>query len=189
MPTGEDPIPDFDGLRERHERIMEHLIPYPEEGGGKSSSTTSALAPSSTQEERTFDFNDLSAATPSSYTTTATASSHSGQRWGRPLDRSLGIRPQFNLDSAERLLTTFRENMLPHYPVVMLPPGADVRALARDAPFVLLAVLAVTSYSAASPQGHGLYDDEFRKVLGLRFVASSERSLEMLEGLLIYCAW
>lgn len=60
--------------------------------------------------------------------------------------------------------------------------------MARSAPFVLLAILAVSSY-ASSPQGHSLYDEEFRKVLGLKFVTASERSLEMLQGLLIYCAW
>lgn len=53
---------------------------------------------------------------------------------------------------------------------------------------MLLAILAVASYST-SPQGHSLYDEEFRKVLGLKFVTASERSLEMLQGLLIYCAW
>ena len=100
---------------------------------------------------------------------------------------NLGIKPQFNLDSAAKLLESFRE-MLPHMPCLVLPENLDVRLLARKSPFVLLAILAVTSCSS-SLQGHSLYDEEFRKVLGLKFVAGGERSLELLQGILIYCAW
>ncbi|KAJ2969630.1 hypothetical protein NUW58_g9941 [Xylaria curta] len=100
---------------------------------------------------------------------------------------NLGIKPQFNLDSATKLLVSFRD-MLPHLPCLVLPEDADVRSLARNSPFILLAILAVTSCSS-SLQGHSLYDEEFRKVLGLKFVAGGERSLELLQGVLIYCAW
>ncbi|GJC82840.1 hypothetical protein ColLi_05678 [Colletotrichum liriopes] len=67
---------------------------------------------------------------------------------------NLGLKPQFNLDSAEKLLRTFRV-MLKHFPCV----------------------------------GHTLYDEEFRKILGLKFVVGSERTMELLQGLLIYTAW
>jgi len=53
---------------------------------------------------------------------------------------------------------------------------------------VLLAILASAS-GCRTVQGHGLYDEEFRKVLGLKYVAGGERCLEMLQGLLVYCAW
>lgn len=99
-----------------------------------------------------------------------------------------GIQPQFNLDSATALLSLFREGMLPCFPVTDLPADASVPALARARPFVLLAILAVASGSK-SLQGHNLYDEEFRRVLGLKFVSGGERSLELLVGLLIYCAW
>ncbi|RYP11314.1 hypothetical protein DL764_000132 [Monosporascus ibericus] len=173
MPADEDPAVHFNSLREHHERIFEDLVPSPEveedegEGGGE-----------------IFSLDDLSRT--SSSMTTASSSARSSRRQV-PLGE-LGIQPQFNLDSAERLLATFRDTLLPHCPSVVLPDGADVRSLARDMPFVLLAILAVTSCSA-SLQGHSLYDEEFRKVLGLKFVTSSERSLEMLQGLLIYCGW
>lgn len=38
-------------------------------------------------------------------------------------------------------------------------------------------------------QKHALYDDEFRKALGLKYGSGGERSLELLQGILIYCAW
>jgi hypothetical protein len=60
--------------------------------------------------------------------------------------------------------------------------------MAQTRPFVLLAILAATS-GLQSLYGHNLYDEEFRKILALKFVAGGERSLELLQGLLIYCAW
>lgn len=95
--------------------------------------------------------------------------------------------PRFNLASAESLLTFFH-SMLPRFPCILLPAGATVRSLAATKPFVLLAILASASGSRTL-QGHRLYDAEFRKVLGLKFVAGGERCLELLQGLLIYCAW
>lgn len=100
---------------------------------------------------------------------------------------SVGLKPQFNLDSASHLLDCFRK-MLPHFPCIVLPPDATVPSLSKTRPFVLLAILSVAS-GAGSLQGHTLYDDEFRKILGLKFVAGGERSIELLQGLLIYSAW
>ncbi|OIW31326.1 hypothetical protein CONLIGDRAFT_573489 [Coniochaeta ligniaria NRRL 30616] len=102
---------------------------------------------------------------------------------------SLGVRPQFNLDSAEKLLAEFESRMLLHFPAVVQAQGEfSVPKLAQTKPFVLLAILAAASGSRTL-QGHSLYDEEFRKVLGLKFVASGERSLELLQGLMVYTAW
>ncbi|POR36871.1 Uncharacterized protein TPAR_02937 [Tolypocladium paradoxum] len=96
-------------------------------------------------------------------------------------------KPSFNLSSAESLLESFR-SMVNYFPCIVLPPDASVPHLAATRPFVLLAILAAASGSRTL-QGHSLYDDEFRKVLGLKFVAGGERSLELLQGILVYCAW
>ncbi|OBR02204.1 Zn 2cys6 transcription factor [Colletotrichum higginsianum IMI 349063] len=115
-------------------------------------------------------------------------SSGSGSGSGPSISISnLGLKPQFNLDSAEKLLQTFRI-MLKHFPCVVLPPDATVMSLSKTKPFLLLAILSTASGSSAL-QGHILYDEEFRKVLGLKFVAAGERTLELIQGLLIYTAW
>jgi hypothetical protein len=101
--------------------------------------------------------------------------------------QSLSVKPQFNLDSAEKLLQSFR-GMLAFFPCYVLPDDATVASLARRSPFVLLAILASASASRTL-QCHTLYDEEFRKVLALKFVAGGERSLELLQGITIYCAW
>lgn len=101
---------------------------------------------------------------------------------------TIGIQPQFNADSAATLLESFRSVQMKQFPVIHIPEDATVASLAREQPFVLLAVLAAASNSR-SLQGHSLYDEEFRKILGLKFVAGGERSVELLLGLVIYVAW
>lgn len=165
MPAEEEPSGNFDELREQHERYIDDLVPSTDEEDSVMSSSAGA----------TFSFGSLP--TPSS-----TASSGGV----RPLV-NLGIKPQFNLDSAEKLLQTFRR-MLSCCPFIVLDDSADVRSMARDSPFILLAVLAATS-SSTSLQGYSLYDEEFRKVLGLKFVTGGERTLELLQGILVYCSW
>jgi len=109
-------------------------------------------------------------------------------RSSRQTVASLGVQPQFNLDSAQNLLDTFRTSMLSYLPCTLIPEDATVTSMATERPFVLLAVLAAAS-SSRTLQGHSLYDDEFRKILGLKFVAGGERSIELLQGLVIYVAW
>ncbi|KAK4239154.1 hypothetical protein C8A03DRAFT_14436 [Achaetomium macrosporum] len=101
---------------------------------------------------------------------------------------SLRLQPQFNLDSAEKLLETFREVMLSHFHCVVVSESDTVASMAKERPFVLLAVLAAASGSRTL-QGHSLYDEEFRKILGLKFVAGGERTLELLQGLVVYITW
>ncbi|KAI8957560.1 hypothetical protein F5Y11DRAFT_339244 [Daldinia sp. FL1419] len=170
MPADEDLHDNFDALREKHERFIDGLLPSSEDESNEDPALLSLSGEG-------FNFNDLSDPTPS-----GTAARNTS----RPVS-SLGIKPRFNLESAEKLLESFRA-MLSSSPCIALPEGADVRSLARDMPFVLLSLLAVTSCST-SLQGHSLYDEEYRKVLALKFVAGGERSIELLQGIMIYCSW
>ncbi|KAI1067830.1 hypothetical protein LB507_010550 [Fusarium sp. FIESC RH6] len=157
VPTQPEVDENFDDLRESHAQFIESIFP-------------------------TDSDTDLSSFQDSPLTSLPTpSSSHT-----HPI-QSLHAKPQFNLDSAESLLVSFR-GMLAHYPVIVLRPDETVASLAATKPFVLLAILAAASGSRTL-QGHSLYDEEFRKVLGLKFVAGGERSISLLQGILIYCAW
>ncbi|KAJ3577729.1 hypothetical protein NPX13_g2835 [Xylaria arbuscula] len=193
MPAEQEPSDDFERLRQDHERILEDLVlnDDEEETMPEGGEVIANILGGSVPESKAFNFNDMSSTPSVSLSGTSSSWTESspggmGVQNKRPL-MNLGIKPQFNLDSAAKLLMSFRE-MLPHMPCLVLPENLDVRLLARKSPFVLLAILAVTSCSS-SLQGHSLYDEEFRKVLGLKFVAGGERSLELLQGILIYCAW
>ncbi|KAH9889222.1 hypothetical protein F4778DRAFT_754425 [Xylariomycetidae sp. FL2044] len=225
MPASEYPIPDFDQLRDRHEQHIAELVPafYSDEESDDCPSSNSTPMEDDDDDDMAMSPKPVSAApsnaSHSSFASPSSSNSNSKSKSKSkskplhqhqpttttrttPLSHHLGLKPQFNLDSASRLLSAFRETMLPHCPFVVLddeqrpsnPDGAgisgpeEVRSLARDRPFLLLAVLAVTS-SSGSLQSHSLYDDEFRKVLGLKFVAGGERSVELLLGLLVYCCW
>ncbi|GJN81286.1 hypothetical protein PLIIFM63780_004819 [Purpureocillium lilacinum] len=152
---------NFDTLRESHAQFIEKLFPEDDDAVSMSDLTTTS-------------FGGGLQTPPSS-----SAHSHSIQDFQG--------KPSFNLASAESLLKSFR-SMLQFFPCILLPPDATVSHLAATRPFVLLAILAAASGSRTL-QGHSLYDDEFRKVLGLKFVAGGERSLELLQGILIYCGW
>lgn len=116
-------------------------------------------------------------------TTTPVASSAAHHR----SIQSLYTQPTFNMVSAQSLLETFR-SMLAYCPFITLPTEATVSQLSVTKPFVLLAILASASGARNLP-GHSLYDEEFRKILALKVVVSGEQTIELLQGLLIYCIW
>ncbi|TGJ81148.1 hypothetical protein E0Z10_g7604 [Xylaria hypoxylon] len=189
MPVLEVPTDDFETLRQQHERILEDLVlnssgdDEDEQQGGEDSTRPIG---SNLGGQQTFSFNDMTSSPSVSLSGAESSAGLPAIQKSKPM-LNLGIKPQFNLDSATKLLTLFRD-MLPHMPCLVLPENLEVRSLARNSPFMLLAILAVTS-SSSSLQGHSLYDEEFRKVLSLKFVANGERSLELLQGILIYCSW
>jgi hypothetical protein len=151
----------FETLRESHQAAIGKL--FPDHDGDGDAEDMSPFADS----VRSFR------------TPTSSSQSHS--------IHDLHTKPSFNVASAESLLRSFH-SMLRYFPCITLPEDTAIRQLAASRPFVLLAILSSTSGSKTL-QGHTLYDEEFRKVLGLKFVAGGERSLELLQGILIYCAW
>lgn len=95
--------------------------------------------------------------------------------------------PLFDVASAEALLNSFRSTVS-YLPFIKLSSDTTLSHLNATKGFVLLAILTVAS-GATTVQKHALYEDEFRKALSLKYVAGGERSLELLQGVLIYCAW
>lgn len=160
IPGRQDIDENFEMLRTSHAQFLDNLFPDP---------------PDAPEQQRLSDM-PLSSASPAASSSTH---SHSIQ--------DLHAKPTFNLVSASSLLDTFR-SMLTFCPLIALPHDATVTELSASQPFVLLAILAAASGSRTL-QGHNLYDEEFRKVLALKMVAGGEQSIELLQGILIYCLW
>ncbi|KAI5455770.1 hypothetical protein BGZ63DRAFT_397914 [Mariannaea sp. PMI_226] len=99
----------------------------------------------------------------------------------------LRIKPTFDQTSRESLLSNFR-SMLTYFPFITLSPEVSIRELTLSQPVVLLAILSATS-SLQTPGTRSSYDAEFTKELAIRYVTNGERTLELLQGILIYCAW
>ncbi|KAI6364315.1 hypothetical protein MCOR31_007485 [Pyricularia oryzae] len=178
---------NFDMLRDSHEAMVDRLFPpdSPPATTAPTSSSSACTRDPTWSPSFTNTTSSSAAATSPSSSSTSKAAHTAASAWSGPLRR-----PQFNLDSANSLLATFRDDMSLFFPVFSVPDGATVPDLARDRPFVLLALLAAASGSRTALRGGGsLYDEEFRKILGLKFVAGGERSVELLVGLLVYSAW
>lgn len=95
-------------------------------------------------------------------------------------------RRQISLGEAEDLLSSFRSKS-GFFPYVDIPEEATVPSLSRKSPFLLLAIL--TSSSIRYPKLYPQIDHEFRRVLSSKVIVEGKKSLDFLQGLLIYIAW
>ena len=93
---------------------------------------------------------------------------------------------KLDLRDAERLLSAFRHKA-PLFPFVTIPEDATVSSLSRTSPFLLLAILTVAS-GMDTPLNCQM-DQEFRRILSAKVVVEGQKSLDFLQGMLIYIAW
>jgi hypothetical protein len=87
---------------------------------------------------------------------------------------------------AETLLSAFRHKA-PLFPFVVIPDDATVSSLSRTSPFLLLAILTVAS-GMDTPLNYQM-DQEFRRILSAKVVVEGQKSLDFLQGTLLYIAW
>jgi hypothetical protein len=88
---------------------------------------------------------------------------------------------------AERLVATFRLDLVPKFPFVLLAQDETAARISDREPFLFLCIMAATMGSA-----HPLLTivtEEIMKHVTLRIVTRSERNLELLCGLLVHSAW
>lgn len=97
------------------------------------------------------------------------------------------IQPRkLDLSEAEKLLSAFRDKA-PLFPFVNIPDNATVSSLSRSSPFLLLAILAVAARKD-TPLNYQM-DHEFRRILSEKVVVEGQKSLDFLQGLLLYICW
>ncbi len=115
-------------------------------------------------------------------------SSHSSRTTPQTLPQQPAIMPprKVTLDQAERLLSTFR-GMSTYFPFIQIPTESNVPSLSRTSPFLLLAIL--TTASIGEPTLYHQIDHEFKRILSSKVIVEGRKSLDFLEGLLIYIAW
>lgn len=83
-------------------------------------------------------------------------------------------------------LSQFHE-MCSYFPFVIVPSGATIGSLLQSRPFLLHAVLAVASSSSVQLQS--VLEKSFRLALLRRNMLEGEKSMDLLQGLLVYLAW
>lgn len=85
----------------------------------------------------------------------------------------------------QMLVDTYR-TMSDYFPFVTLPKDCSFRDLLQQRPMLMFAVLTVASYDSVLLQL--TLSREFRKVVTVK-VMNGEKSLDLLQGLLIFIAW
>jgi hypothetical protein len=94
--------------------------------------------------------------------------------------------PEIDASRVQTLLSRY-ESLTSYFPFVVLPLGWTVRTMLQNHPFLALGIL--TAMSAADVSMHRRLDAELRRVLGEKVTGNGERSLDILQGLLVYIAW
>jgi len=90
------------------------------------------------------------------------------------------------IDQAEELLQEFHR-MKPFFPFIVVPEEATIKSLSRNSPFLLLAMLCAASAKDIQLVHH--LDHEFKRVLSEKIICEGRKSLDFLQGLLVYIAW
>lgn len=90
------------------------------------------------------------------------------------------------LPEAEELLKLYQKKAS-SFPFVHIEATATVPSLARTSPFLLLAIL--TSASIGDLPLYHQLNHEYKRILSSKVIVEGKKSLDYLQGLLIYIAW
>lgn len=92
-----------------------------------------------------------------------------------------------NVRDPESLLQMFRERMAEQFPFVIIPPEVKAYDLSHDNPFLLKTILMAASIQDVKAQS--TIAEDVMQYLSLHLLHRSEKSLDMLQGLLVFMAW
>jgi len=90
-------------------------------------------------------------------------------------------------DTASALLKEFGDSFIQSFPFVVVLSTTDAHALRMNSPFLFLAIMTVTTYR--TPAILRCLHQELKEQIATRIVRRSHKSLEILQGLLIYGSW
>ncbi|CRG91264.1 Protein SOGA2 [Talaromyces islandicus] len=91
------------------------------------------------------------------------------------------------MESAEALLSTFKTQMIPHFPFIVIYSHETAEYLRKEKPFLFLAILSAASFADMPLQR--LLGNETKRFIASRMVLNGEVSFDLLQGLLVYLAW
>lgn len=90
-------------------------------------------------------------------------------------------------DLAEEFLNDFKEKYQASFPFVVVPEHMSLDMLRRERPFLLLSVLTCAAQNQFKLQD--ALELELRESLGRKVHVLGEKSLDLLQGVLVYLAW
>ncbi|OAL30291.1 hypothetical protein AYO20_08769 [Fonsecaea nubica] len=90
-------------------------------------------------------------------------------------------------EECESLLNDYRRMSSNHFPYVLLPEACTVATLIEERPMLAQAIFISTTWR--TPARQSALKDKFLKDLGEMYFVRSERSLDLLQALLVYFGW
>ncbi|KAH0831781.1 hypothetical protein AYO21_06305 [Fonsecaea monophora] len=87
----------------------------------------------------------------------------------------------------EKLFSDFRTQMNVHFPFVVIPPQTTAVALREEKPFLFRACITVAAQ--AEPSLLRQLADDLMRYIGEHMLMKGEKSLDLLQGLLVFSSW
>lgn len=89
--------------------------------------------------------------------------------------------------TADALLQEYKDSYVSAFPFVIVPTSVNGKAMRQSQPFLFHAILTVTAYRNVGLQL--TLADKLKEQISLRVINHSHKSLELLQGILLFTAW
>ncbi|KAF7592129.1 hypothetical protein BBP40_000677 [Aspergillus hancockii] len=89
---------------------------------------------------------------------------------------------------ASEAFNRYVEHMAPHIPTVVFPPGTKMEDIRTTKPILLHAIVS-TAVGTIQPELQLPLVDDFYKVIAERIVVKGEKSLDLVQAILVTCNW
>lgn len=93
-----------------------------------------------------------------------------------------------SLKEAEECFVRFTEAMLPHFPVVVFPPGTTASIVRRTRPILFLAILGAASGHLGERIRKALVEEAMRTYADRMFM-SGDKNLDLVQAIQVSAAW
>ena len=113
--------------------------------------------------------------------TSASPSLHEQSQLSTPESKSVASHDQ------EDLLSLFRDKIADQFPFVIVPADTTANDLSLDNPFLLKVICMVAFLHDTEAQT--VMAKEIMEYLSIHLILEAEKSLDLLQGLLIFVAW
>lgn len=108
----------------------------------------------------------------------------------RPLTDSKDVvdSGMISMATARNLFVNYRKHLAPHYPVVPIPESTTADQIRQEKPTLFLAIIAAAA-GAENPDLSAMLDQEVLHTYARKSLVHSEKSLELVQALLVSAVW
>ena len=93
-----------------------------------------------------------------------------------------------SMATARQLFESYRVDLFPHYPMVYVSPSISAESMRETKPMLFLAILAAAA-AKCSAELSAMLDKEVLQAYATRSLVRSEKSLELVQSLLLSSVW